>query len=60
MQAKRPYSLAVMPIEVASGNEDQRYLAEGITEELIFELGRFQETVCYFTLGDAGPRRHRL
>ena len=33
MQAKRPYSLAVMPIEVASGNEDQRYLAEGITEE---------------------------
>ena len=28
MQAKRPFSLAVMPIEVASGNEDQRYLAE--------------------------------
>ena len=43
MQAKRPYSLAVMPIEVASGNEDQRYLAEGITEELIFELGRFKK-----------------
>jgi adenylate cyclase len=43
MQAKRPYSLAVVPIEVASGNEDQRYLAEGITEELIFELGRFKK-----------------
>ena len=43
MQVKRPYSLAVMPIEVASGNEDQRYLAEGITEELIFELGRFKK-----------------
>ncbi len=43
MQAKRPYSLAVMPIEVASGNEDQLYLAEGITEELIFELGRFKK-----------------
>jgi adenylate cyclase len=43
MQAKRPYSLAVTPIEVASGNEDQRYLAEGITEELIFELGRFKK-----------------
>ncbi len=43
MQAKRPYSLAVMPIEVASGNEDQRYLAEGVTEELIFELGRFKK-----------------
>ena len=40
-QAKRPFSLAVMPIEVASSNEDQRYLAEGVTEELIFELGRF-------------------
>ena len=43
MQAKRPYSLAVMPIEAASGNEDQRYLAEGVTEELIFELGQFKK-----------------
>ncbi len=43
MQAKRPFSLAVMPIEVASGNENQRYLAEGVTEELIFELGRFKK-----------------
>ena len=43
LQAKRPYSLAVMPIEVSSGNEDQRYLAEGVTEELIFELGRFKK-----------------
>ena len=41
--AKRPYSLAVMPIAVASGNEDQKYLAEGLTEELIFELGRFKK-----------------
>jgi len=41
--AKRPYSLAVMPIEVASGNEDQKYLADGLTEELIFELGRFKK-----------------
>jgi adenylate cyclase len=43
IQAKRPYSLAVMPIEAAAGNEDQRYLAEGVTEELIFELGRFKK-----------------
>ena len=43
MQAKRPHSLAVMPIEVASADEDQRYLAEGVTEELIFELGRFKK-----------------
>jgi len=43
IQAKRPYSLAVMPIEIASDNEDQRYLADGLTEELIFELGRFKK-----------------
>ena len=43
LQAKRPYSLAVMPIEIAAGNEDQTYLADGITEELIFELGRFKK-----------------
>jgi adenylate cyclase len=41
--AKRPYSLAVMPIEAAAGNEDQTYLADGVTEELIFELGRFKK-----------------
>jgi class 3 adenylate cyclase/TolB-like protein/tetratricopeptide (TPR) repeat protein len=43
VQTKRPYSLAVMPIEAASGNEDQRFLADGITEEVIFELGRFKK-----------------
>jgi adenylate cyclase len=42
-QAKRPHSLAVMPIEVAAGNEDQTYLADGVTEELIFELARFKK-----------------
>jgi adenylate cyclase len=42
VQAKRPHSLALAPFEVSSGNEDQRYLAEGLTEELIFELGRFK------------------
>jgi len=43
VQAKRPYSLAVMPVEAAAGSEDKRYLADGITEELIFELGRFNK-----------------
>jgi adenylate cyclase len=43
VQAKRPFSLAVLPIEIAVGSEDQGYLAEGITEELIFELGRFKK-----------------
>ena len=41
--AQPSYSLAVMPIETDSGHEDQRFLAEGITEELIFELGRFRK-----------------
>lgn len=42
-RSRRPSSLAVLPIEAAEGNEDQRYLADGITEELVFELGRFQK-----------------
>lgn len=42
-RAKRPHSLAVMPFEAPSGDEDQRFLAEGFAEELIFELGRFRK-----------------
>ena len=42
-QAKRPHSIAVMPIETNAGDEDRKYLAEGVTEELIFELGRFKK-----------------
>jgi class 3 adenylate cyclase len=41
--ARRPHSLAVLPFEVRSGDEDQHFLAEGIAEELIFELGRFRK-----------------
>lgn len=41
--AQRPQSLAVMPFEVARGDEDQNFLAEGLAEELIFELGRFRK-----------------
>jgi adenylate cyclase len=41
--SKRPYSLAVMPVEVPAGDEDRRFLAEGLSEELIFELGRFRK-----------------
>ncbi|HEY5684695.1 MAG TPA: adenylate/guanylate cyclase domain-containing protein [Acidimicrobiia bacterium] len=40
---QRPHSLAVMPIEFPAGHEDSRYLAEGIAEELNFELGRFRK-----------------
>lgn len=39
---KLPWSIAVLPFQFASGDEDQRALGEGITEELILELGRFR------------------
>jgi class 3 adenylate cyclase/TolB-like protein/Flp pilus assembly protein TadD len=41
-KAKRPNSLAVMPFRAQGGDADQRFLAEGLTEELIVELGRFR------------------
>ncbi len=43
VRPKRAYSLAVMPFEVSSGDKDQKYLADGLSEELIFELGRFKK-----------------
>jgi len=39
---KRPSSVAIMPFRVSGGDEEQRFLAEGLTEELIVELGRFR------------------
>lgn len=38
---RRPSSVAVLPFRVSGDDENQRYLAEGLTEELIVELGRF-------------------
>ena len=38
-----PNSLAVLPFVSAGGDEDQRYLAEGLTEEIILELARFRK-----------------
>jgi class 3 adenylate cyclase/TolB-like protein len=40
---KRPHSLAVMPFEVPAADNDQRFLSEGLAEELILELGRFRK-----------------
>jgi adenylate cyclase len=40
---KRPYSLAVMPFEAMADNEDRHFLAAGLAEELMFELGRFRK-----------------
>ena len=39
---RRPSSITVLPFRVSGGDDDQRYLAEGLTEELIVELGRFK------------------
>jgi adenylate cyclase len=39
---KRPDSIAVLPFLAPDGSEDQRVIAEGLTEELIVELGRFR------------------
>lgn len=38
-----PNSVAVLPFISAGGDEDQRYLAEGLTEEIILELARFKK-----------------
>lgn len=32
----------MLPFRVSGDDENQRYLAEGLTEELIVELGRFR------------------
>jgi TolB-like protein/class 3 adenylate cyclase/Tfp pilus assembly protein PilF len=39
----RQSSLAVIPFEVAGGDEEQRYFAEGLTDDLIVELARFKK-----------------
>src|SRR5271165_2264885 len=57
---KRPSSVAIMPLRVSSGDEDQRFLAEGLTEELIVELGRFRRLSvasrsASFALSDTYP-----
>jgi class 3 adenylate cyclase len=39
---KRPYSIAVVPLAVPERGEEMRFLADGLTEDLILELGRFR------------------
>jgi adenylate cyclase len=39
---KRPYSIAVVPLTAPTQGEDVRFLADGVTEDLILELGRFR------------------
>ncbi|KLK91482.1 hypothetical protein AA309_19695 [Microvirga vignae] len=57
---KRPLSLAVLPFRVMGGDEGQRFLAEGLTDELIVELARFRRLFvssrsASFALADASP-----
>lgn len=61
---RRPSSLAVLPMRSLGGDEDQRFLAEGFTEELIVELGRFRRLLVMsrtasFAIADqaTGPRQ---
>jgi TolB-like protein/class 3 adenylate cyclase/Flp pilus assembly protein TadD len=58
--AKRPASIAVLPFRVLGGDEDQRFLAEGLADELIVELGRFRRIFvasrsATFALAEAQP-----
>jgi class 3 adenylate cyclase/TolB-like protein/Tfp pilus assembly protein PilF len=39
---KRPNSIAVVPLAAPPDGDDVRYIADGVTEELILELGRFR------------------
>ena len=39
---KRPYSIAVVPLSVPADAQDVRFLADGVTDDLILELGRFR------------------
>ena len=38
----RPFSIAVLPFRASGNDEEQRFLAEGLSDELILELGRFR------------------
>ncbi|MGI9481139.1 MAG: adenylate/guanylate cyclase domain-containing protein [Hyphomicrobiales bacterium] len=42
-EAIEPNTVAVLPFVSAARDGDDRYLAEGLTEEIIFELARFQK-----------------
>ncbi|KAB0265697.1 adenylate/guanylate cyclase domain-containing protein [Microvirga brassicacearum] len=60
IREKRPCSVAVLPLRVMGGDEDQRFLAEGLTDELIVELARFRRLFvssrsASFAIADANP-----
>src|SRR4029453_13220872 len=42
MQSARKLTLAVLPFENLSGDADREYLSDGLTEEMITQLGRLE------------------
>ncbi|TRC93723.1 adenylate/guanylate cyclase domain-containing protein [Mesorhizobium sp. WSM4303] len=57
---RRPSSVAVLPFRVSGDYEDQRYLADGLTEELIVNLGRYRRLSvssrsASFSMADSHP-----
>jgi TolB-like protein/tRNA A-37 threonylcarbamoyl transferase component Bud32 len=40
--AAKPFKLAVLPFENLTGDPDQEYLSDGLTQDMISELGRLQ------------------
>ena len=62
---RRSSSIAVLPFRVSGEGDDQRYLAEGLTDELIVELGRFRRLSvssrsASFAVSDSRPDPVRL
>ena len=55
---KRPNTIAVLPFRCEETDDDQRYLANGLTEEVILELARFKKlhvasrSACFAFTGD--------
>lgn len=59
----RQGSLAILPFEVIGGDEEQRYFADGLTDDLIVELSRFknlfvssQSAISNYEARTADPR----
>jgi TolB-like protein len=53
-------SLAVLPLENLSGDKDQEYFADGMTDELITDLGKISALrVTSRNLGDAVPEGNK-
>lgn len=55
---RRPNTIAVLPFHCEGDDDDQRYLANGLTEEVILELARFKKlhvasrSACFAFTGD--------